>query len=394
MKRPLLGYGRQSISEADIQAVVSVLRGDFLTQGPMIERFEQALAEYVGARYAVAVSNGTAALHVACMAADLHAGKRAVTQAITFVATANAALHCGASVGIVDIDATTLGPDLSSLQAELAREKADVVLPVHVAGFSDNPRAVREIAGKSLIVEDACHALGGLEPEGTMVGGCRHSDMACFSFHPVKPITTAEGGAITTNDPELCRLLRMLRNHGLERDTARFADRTQAMDGNEVNPWYYEQQLPGFNYRLTDVQAALGLSQLSRLKSFMHRRRQLALFYDQSLAGLRTLRPLQNAPDARLRSAHHLYLVDIDFAAIGKTRRAVMAELRTKSVGTQVHYIPVYRQPFHQKVGLSPDAFPNSEAYYQGCLSIPLHPGLTDEDAEFVARSLREVCEC
>jgi UDP-4-amino-4,6-dideoxy-N-acetyl-beta-L-altrosamine transaminase len=395
MNRPLLGYGRQSINEDDIQAVASVLRGDFLTQGPMIERFEQALAEYVGARYAVAVANGSAALHVACMAAGLQGGSRVVTQAVTFVATANGALHCGASVGIVDIDAKTLGPDLGLLQSELARgEPVQAVLPVHVAGFSADPRTIRKVSGRSLIIEDACHALGGIEPDGAMVGGCRNSDMACFSFHPVKSITTAEGGAITTNDAELCRLARMLRNHGLERDPTRFADRAQALDDEAVNPWYYEQQRPGFNYRLTDIQAGLGLSQLTRIESFLRRRRELVLYYDQALAGLARLRPLQAAGDARRRSAHHLYLIDVEFAALGKSRRTVMDELRAKGVGAQVHYIPLYRQPFHRKPGLPPQVFPNSEAYYHGCLSIPLHPGLTDEDAELVVSSLREVCGC
>jgi dTDP-4-amino-4,6-dideoxygalactose transaminase len=256
------------------------------------------------------------------------------------------------------------------------------VLPVHVAGLSGDPSAVRHAAGNGMIIEDACHALGGIEPDGAMVGGCRHSDMACFSFHPVKPITTAEGGAVTTNDPELVRLLRMLRNHGLERDPARFASPAQALDNDAVNPWYYEQQRPGFNYQLT------------RLDAFLSRRRELALYYDEALARLKTLRPLQSAADARRRSGHHLYLIDIDFVAIGKSRRAVMAELRTRGVGTQVHYIPLYRQPFHRKPELRPEAFPNSEAYYRGCLSIPLHPGLTDEDAQHVARSLHEVCGC
>ena len=395
MKRSLLSYGRQAISEDDIRAVASVLRSDFLTQGPAVVRFEQALADYVGARYVVAVSNGSAALHVASMAAGLQAGTRAVTQAITFVATANGALHCGASVGIVDIDETTLGPDLGSLRTELGRNgEVRAVLPVHIAGFSADPRALREAAGKCLVIEDACHALGGTEPDGAMVGGCRHSDMACFSFHPVKPITSGEGGAISTNDPELYRLLRILRNHGLERDSGLLLNPAQGMEGDAANPWYYEQQRPGFNYRLTDLQAALGLSQLGRIGAFLRRRRELAQFYDNSSVGLATVRPLQAKADARRRSALHLYVVDVDFARLGKTRRTVMNELRGRGVGTQVHYIPLYRQPFHQNVLVAPEAFPNSEAYYRGCLSIPLHAELTDEDAEYVALSVREVCTC
>jgi UDP-4-amino-4,6-dideoxy-N-acetyl-beta-L-altrosamine transaminase len=391
---PFLGYGRQSIAAQDIDAVVAVLRSDYLTQGPVIERFEAALAEYVGARFAVAVSSGTAALHIACLAAGLRGGSRAITQAITFVATANAPIACGATVVAADIDPVTLGSDVPALRSALAQNPdVSVVLPVHMGGLSADPAAIATASTSRVLIEDACHALGGREPDGAMVGGCRHSAMACFSFHPVKSITTGEGGAVTTNDQELAWRLRMLRNHGLERDAARLSERDQGFDHGEPNPWYYEQQLLGFNYRITDLQAALGLSQLARIDQFMARRRELARHYDRAFAGLPALRPLQASADARARSAHHLYTVDIDYSALGRSRRAVMAALRERGIGTQVHYVPLYRQPFHRGLG-RPQDFPGAERYYAGCLSLPLHPGLTDGDAQRVVSVVREVISC
>ena len=390
----ILGYGRQSIAPQDIEAVIAVLRSDYLTQGPAVERFEAALAEYVGARFAVAVSSGTAALHIACLAAGLGDGSRAITQAITFVATANAAVACGAAVVAADIDPITLGLDPLGLHNALAQNPdCSVMLPVHMGGLSADPAAIAAASARRIVIEDACHALGGREPDGAMVGSCRHSAMACFSFHPVKSITTGEGGAVTTNDPELARRLRMLRNHGLERDAARLSERDQGFDHGEPNPWYYEQQLLGFNYRITDLQAALGLSQLGRIGQFMARRRELVRYYDDSFAGLPALHPIQASADARTRSAHHLYIVDIDYSTLGRSRRATMAELRQRGIGTQVHYIPLYRQPFHRGLG-RPQDFPGTERYYGGCLSLPLHAALTDADAERVVSAVREVVSC
>jgi UDP-4-amino-4,6-dideoxy-N-acetyl-beta-L-altrosamine transaminase len=391
MTRPFLGYGRQSVAQEDIDAVVAVLRSDRLTQGPTIERFEDALAERVGARHAVVVANGTAALHVACLAARLQAGRHALTQDVTFVASANAARYCGASVGAVDIDARMLGMDTAALQRALAQKPdTSVVLPVHMGGLSANPKGIAAVAGSRIIIEDACHALGGIEPDGAAVGSCRHSAMACFSFHPVKSITTGEGGAITTNDAEFARLLRLFRSHGIERAPDLLVDREHGFDGNVVNGWYYEQQVLGFNYRMTDLQAALGLAQLARLDAFVSRRRALAKFYDSAFAGMSALVPLQAGGGARDRSAHHLYIVDIDFEALGKTRRAVMAELAQRGIGTQVHYIPLHRQPFHAGLGRDED-FPAAERFYRGCLSLPIYPDLTDEDAQRVVGAVHEV---
>jgi perosamine synthetase len=394
VRRPFLGYGRQSVNAHDIDAVVAVLRSDYLTQGPVVERFEAALAEYVGARFVVAVSSGTAALHIACLAAGLRSGSRAITQAITFVATANAPIACGARVAAVDIDSMTLGLDLGGLRSALTQNPdASVVLPVHMGGLAANSPAIAAASVGRVVIEDACHALGGRELDGAMVGSCRYSAMACFSFHPVKSITTGEGGAVTTNDPELARRLRMLRNHGLEREAARLCEREQGFDHGEPNPWYYEQQLLGFNYRITDLQAALGLSQLRRIDDFMRRRLELARYYDASFAGVQALRPLQASSDARARSAHHLYIVDIDYSALGRSRRAVMADLKQRGIGTQVHYIPLYRQPFHRGLG-QPKDFPSAERYYNGCLSLPLHAALTDADAARVVSAVRKVFSC
>jgi perosamine synthetase len=386
-----LGYGRQSIAAQDIDAVIAVLGSDYLTQGPVVERFEAALAEYVGARFAVAVSSGTAALHIACLAAGLRSGNRVVTQAITFVATANAPIACGATVVAADIDPLTLGFDLRGLRGVLAQNAdASLVLPVHMGGLATDPAGIAGASAQQIVIEDACHALGGREPGGAMVGSCRHSAMACFSFHPVKSITTGEGGAVTTNDPELARRLRMLRNHGLERDAARLVEYDQGFDHGEPNPWYYEQQLLGFNYRITDLQAALGLSQLGRIDAFMARRRELARFYDDAFASLPALRPYQASADARARSAHHLYVVDINYSVLGRSRRALMTELRERGIGAQVHYIPLYRQPFHCRLG-RPQDFPGAERYYAGCLSLPLHAALSDADAERVVSAVCEV---
>jgi perosamine synthetase len=394
VREPFLGYGRQAIAAQDIDAVVAVLRSDYLTQGPVVERFEAALADYVGVRFAVAVSSGTAALHIACLAAGLRGDSRAITQAITFVATANAPVACGATVVAADIDPVTLGLDVRALRGALAQNpNASVVLPVHMGGLSADPAAIAAASTSRVLIEDACHALGGREPDGAMVGSCRHSAMACFSFHPVKSITTGEGGAVTTNDQELARRLRMLRNHGLERDTARLSERDQGFDQGQPNPWYYEQQLLGFNYRMTDLQAALGLSQLARIEQFLARRRELARHYDAAFAGLQVLHPLQANADARSRSAHHLYIVEVGYPALARSRRAVITALRERGIGTQVHYIPLYRQPFHRGLG-RPQDFPGAESYYNGCLSLPLHAALTDADAERVVAAVREVVSC
>jgi len=381
-----LGYGRQTIGEADIAAVVDALKSDFLTQGPAVERFERALAERVGARHAVAVCNGTAALHLACLAAGLGPGDRAGVADLTFVATANAPTYCGAEVTILDVnsDSRCLSPETVG---DFKRHHGDAraVLPVHYGGLAQSSEALRRAAEGLVVIEDACHALGGTHENGEAVGGCAFSDMAAFSFHPVKPITTGEGGAVTTNDDELARRLRLLRNHGIERDPGRFAGSLPDEDG----PWRYEQQALGFNYRMTDLQAALGVAQLNRLDSFLARRREIAAYYDGCFAGLDKVALPQSRPDQRARSGLHLYTIDVDFDRLGRRRSDVMAGLRDAGIGTQVHYIPVHRQPFHA-ARLSPagGAFPVAEAHYARTLSIPFFPSMTDEEVEYVAKEI------
>ncbi len=382
MSRRFLGYGRQTIDDDDIAAVVNVLRGDYLTQGPAVDRFEDALAERVGARHAITVANGTAALHLACLAAGLGRGDTAIVPTLTFVATANAPLYCGAKVVLTDVN-----PDNRCLTADAVTEAqsecggAEAVLPVHFAGLAMNMAEIRKAAGKAAVIEDACHALGGRYEDGTPVGGCSYSEMTVFSFHPVKPITSGEGGAITTNDGELARRLRQLRNHGIERDPDRFVDAGE----DEAGPWRYQQQTLGFNYRMTDMQAALGLAQLSRLEAFLARRRAIAARYDTLFRSVETLTTPQSGEDTRARTGLHLYHVDIDFARARTTRTDFMKALAGVGIGTQVHYIPVHRQPYHRLPGMNNERFPNAERHYRMTLSIPCFPTMTDDDVDFVA---------
>jgi perosamine synthetase len=380
-----LGYGRQSIDRSDIDAVVAVLESDFLTQGPQIERFEAALAERVGARHAVAVSSGTAALHIACLAAGIGPGDRGLTSAVTFSASSNCLLYAGADASFVDIDSDGLGMAPAALERALRDGSGvKVIISVHLAGLAHEAAAIRSLAEKRIVIEDACHAVGGSYACGKPIGCGAYSDMCVFSFHPVKTITTGEGGAVVTNDGDLAQRLRMLRSHGIERDASRFVG-SDGSQGGKSEPWVYQQQLLGFNYRMTDMQAALGLSQLNRLEQFLERRRAIARRYDEAFARLPHLQLPQSLPEQRGRSSHHLYVILFDFAALRTTRTVFMLKLREQSIGTQVHYIPVYRQPYYMKrYEFDPAAFPESEAYYARCLSLPFYPGLTDEDVEHV----------
>lgn len=386
-----LSYGRHSIDDADRNVVDNVLRGDWLTQGDTIARFEAALAERVGAKYAVAVSNGTAALHIAALAAGVGPGQRSLTSAMTFLASANAALYCGGDSDLGDIVPDSLCLATAAVTDTLARHSnTKVIIPVHFGGLSADMAAIRKAAPNCTIIEDACHALGGTHDDGELIGSCAHSDMAVFSFHPVKPITTAEGGAITTNDPDLYRRLQQLRSHGIERDADHFQEPDQAQDGDTLAPWYFEQQMLGFNYRMTDIQAALGLSQLNKLETFTARRRAIAKVYDEAFADVPHLELAQNAPEQRARSAHHLYLGLFDFSAIGCTRTEFISRLRADQIGSQVHYVPIYRHPFHKaRLGDVAAEFPNTEAYYAKTLSLPLFPAMTDEDVQRVIHAVK-----
>lgn len=389
MTRRVLGYGRQSIDRSDVDAVVAVLGSDFLTQGPTIDKFEAALAERVGARHAIAVTSGTAALHIACLAAGIGRGDSGLTSAVTFAASSNCLLYAGADAAFVDIDSDGLGMAPRALERAL-QDRADVkaVVSVHLAGLAQDAAAIRALAKQRIVIEDACHAVGGQYDCGKPVGCGAYSDMCVFSFHPVKTITSGEGGAVVTNDDDLARRLRMLRSHGIERDASHFVG-GDAREGGEVKPWLYEQHLLGFNYRMTDIQAALGFSQLNKLERFLTRRRAIAQRYDEAFAKLPHVKLPQSAAAQRARSGHHLYIALFDFAGLRVTRTAFMQKLREQGVGSQVHYIPVYRQPYYVKrYGFDPALFPVSEAYYARCLSLPFYPDLTDEDVAHVITTI------
>lgn len=383
-----IGYGRQSIEERDIDAVVATLRGDYLTQGPAVAAFEEALARYVGARYAVVVANGTAALHAACLAAGMKSGDIGVTQAITFAASANCMAYCGARPDLVDIDPKTLNMLPDALRDYLRRvPQCKVVIPVAMGGLSNGLGKIREIAGERIIIEDACHALGGRSSEGSLVGSSQHADMTVFSFHPVKPITTGEGGAIVTNREDLYRRLLPLRSHGIVRAPEPLVDPLHAAE-----PWYYEQQMLGYNYRLCDIQAALGRSQLSRIDEFIARRREIALFYDREFCNLEGVSLVQADPDFRQRSGHHLYALRLNFDRLGLSRADAMEALRAQGIGTQVHYIPVHYHPYYRERFVDErHRLQAAEDYYRETLSLPCYPGLEDEDLKRIVASVREI---
>ena len=394
--QPFLPYGRQVIEDDDIAAVTEALRADMLTTGPRVEAFEQAFAETVGAKYAVACSNGTAALHLAMLALDLQPGEVVIAPAVTFAATANCARYQGGEVVFADVDPDTglMTPDtLAAAIGQLDGRRLAAVLPVHLAGNAvDLPgvRALAELEGAPL-VEDACHALGttmAFDNTPERVGDGRHSAMACFSFHPVKTIATGEGGMVTTNDPALAERLRLFRSHGISRDPASFQDRDLAFDADgAVNPWIYEMQALGYNYRLPDVLCALGISQLAKLGRFVARRRSLAgryrILFEPLAPLVRCVRPPRGC-DPTL----HLFTVLIDFDAAGLSRRQVMEALRARGIGSQVHYIPVHRQPYY-RVRYGRVDLPGADAYYARCLSLPLFPGMADTDPDRVVAAIR-----
>jgi UDP-4-amino-4,6-dideoxy-N-acetyl-beta-L-altrosamine transaminase len=384
MSGPVLPYGRQSIEDDDIAAVVEALRADFLTTGPTVQAFETAFAETVGARHAVACSNGTAALHLAMLALDVQPGEVVIAPSITFLATANCARYVGAEVVFADVDPDSglMTPDtLSDALTRVAGRKLRAVLPVHLRGDAADLPGLGALAGQAgaVLVEDAPHALGTTMTFGNVaerVGDARHSAMATFSFHPVKTIATGEGGMVTTNDAALAERLRTMRSHGMVRPPG-------------SDPWWYEMPEPGFNYRLPDILCALGLSQLKKLPRFAARRRELAKAYETALAPLSAVVEIAAQP-AWSDPVLHLMCVLIDFEAAGVTRREVVERLRERGVGTQVHYIPVHRQPYYaQRYGALD--LPGAEAWYARCLSLPLYPGMADGDVNRVAEALKAV---
>lgn len=379
----MIPYGRQDISEADIEAVVDVLRSDFLTQGPAVPAFEGALERYTGARHAVAVNSATSALHIACLAASVGPGDWVWTSPVTFVASANCALYCGASVDFVDIDLRTYNMSTELLAAKLEQaEKVGrlpkVVIPVHLCGEPCDMAGIKALSTRYgfRVIEDASHAIGA-RYRTSPVGSCAYSDITVFSFHPVKIITTGEGGMALTNDSVLAERMRLLRSHGITRNS-------DSMTRPPEGPWYYEQIELGFNYRMTDVQAALGLSQMSRIEQFLERRAVLAHSYDEALTDLPVILPVR---DPASRSAIHLYVIRLATGGYGRRGR-VFERLREAGIGVNVHYIPVYRQPFYQRAGFSEGYCPAAEEYYAGAVSLPMFAALTDEQQAQVVRAL------
>lgn len=385
----MIRYGQQDITSEDIESVISVLKSVNLTQGPRIPEFESAVLEHVNSKYAFAVNSATSALHIACLALDLKSGDRLWTTPNTFVASANCGLYCGAEVDFVDIDSKTYNLCPRKLEEKLIEAKKigklpKIVVPVHLTGQPCNMEEIHALGQKYgfKIIEDASHAIGG-KYKNEPIGNCRYSDITVFSFHPVKIITTAEGGMAVTNDPVLASKLGLLRSHGITRDPELM---TQDMDG----PWYYQQVALGYNYRMTDLQAALGVSQIVRLEQYVNQRHEIARRYDKLLAELPIVLPWQH-PDSY--NAYHLYVIRLSLSNIALTHRQVFEALRAKDIMVNLHYIPVHTQPYYQEMGFKLGDYPEAEQYYREAISIPIHPTLTEEEQDFVVSSLREILQ-
>ncbi len=399
MSENFLPYGRQTIDDDDVASVVEVLRSDYLTTGPVGAEMETAFRAATGSHHAVSCSSGTAALHLAALALGLGEGDWAIVPSLTFVATANAMRFVGADVIFCDVDPDTglMTPETLEVALVAARSAGvwvKAVFPVQLNGQCCDMAAIRQISQDKgiAVVEDACHTLGGRDMEGARVGACSHSDMACFSLHPVKVITAGEGGVVTTNDMELAGKLEALRNHGIQREPGTFSNAELAFDEyGAANPWYYEMPEIGFNYRLSDIHAALALSQIAKLEAFTARRRTLVARYDAALAGLTPIvRPFARMPGQN--PAWHLYVVLIDFEAAGVSRAQVMNQLREAGIGTQVHYLPVHRQPYYAERG-EPVDLPGADAYYARALSLPLFTTMSDDDVDRVVGALTDIIE-
>ena len=383
----MIPYGKQDISAEDIAAVSEVLRSDFLTQGPVVPRFEEAVAEAAKAKYGVAVNSATSALHIACLALGVGPEDRVWTSPVTFVASANCALYCGADISFVDIDPDTYNLCPKALEQKLILAKHEgtlpkVIIPVHLAGQSCDMEAIAALAKQYdvRVIEDASHAIGA-DYAGDAVGSCRFSDITVFSFHPVKIVTTGEGGMAVTNDAQLAERMQRLRSHGITRDPELM---TKAPDG----AWYYQQIELGFNYRMTEMQAALGLSQMERLSSFVERRRELAKKYNALLSDLPITLPQQLADSA---SSWHLYIVRFHLEKIEKTHSQIFDECRAAGIGVNLHYIPVHLQPYYSELGFRQGDYPVAEAYYANAISIPLFHSMTDAQQDEVVRVLKEI---
>ncbi len=385
----MIPYGKQDIIQSDIDAVIEVLKSDFLTQGPKVPLFEKCISDYCDSAYSVAVNSATSALHIACLALGLGEGDWLWTSPITFVASANCGLYCGANVDFVDIDPKTYNLSAFELEKKLIHAKKEnklpkIVIPVHFSGQSCDMKRIHEL-GKEYgfnIIEDASHAIGG-KYLNRPIGGCQYSDVTVFSFHPVKIITTAEGGLATTNNASVASKMKLLRSHGITRDTG-------LMSSVSEGDWYYQQIDLGFNYRMTELQAALGISQMERLDEFVAKRHECQEFYDELLHSVPVLTPFQS-PDSY--SALHLYPIQLDQDKIKKSRQQVFNELRANGIGVNVHYIPVHLQPYYQGLGFRADTFPEAENYYKDVITIPLFQSLTKMMQDEVVGKLKRALE-
>ena len=398
----IIPYSRHYIDEDDVAAVVELLRHGLLTQGPKVAEFETNVASFVGAKYAVAVSSGTAALHLASVALELGKGDEVITSPNTFVATSNSILYVGARPVFVDIEKQTLNIDIEQIEKVIVSSKnIKAIFPVHFTGLPCDMEKIKQLSDKYslMIVEDAAHALGATYYNGSKVGNCQYSDMTILSFHPAKGIAAGEGGMITTNDEQLYKKLLFLRSHGINKGNFDFPgisiaddsliNKNNALENGELKSWYYEMQDLGYNYRITDIQCALAISQMDKLNLFLERRKQLVNQYDQAFESAPSIMPLQT--HGRDQSSHHIYVVSIDFQRIGLTRHRFMKKLANQGVGSQVHYIPVVSQPYYQDMGYDLKNYPVVEKYYQNTLSIPLYYGLSDLEQEFVISSINDL---
>ncbi|MDB9838074.1 UDP-4-amino-4,6-dideoxy-N-acetyl-beta-L-altrosamine transaminase [Gammaproteobacteria bacterium] len=382
----MINYGKQSISSEDIKSVTDVLKSDFLTQGPCVPKFEELFTQEVNAAYSTAVSSATAALHLACLALGLKEGDQVWTSPNSFVASANCALYCGASVDFVDISPLTFNIDVNLLAIKLdeaSKRNAlpKIIIPVHFAGLSADMQRIKDLSNKYgfSIIEDASHATGGSYKE-YKVGSCQFSDIAVFSFHPVKIITSGEGGMLCTNNKKLDQKIKLLRSHGITKDA------NEMLDKNSADlPWYYEQNCLGFNYRLTDIQAALGISQLSRVQDFIHQRATIASIYQKELADL-PLQLQQQSDD--IYSAWHLFVVRVK-SSKSNAREHLYRHLKENGIYCQIHYIPIPSQPYYQSLGFDIENFPNTKQYYQECISLPVYPDLNHDDLNFVIKNIK-----
>lgn len=373
----MIPYGKQSIDKSDIEAVAKVLESDFLTTGPKIQEFEKKFASYAGAKYAVAVSSGTAGLHLACLVAELKEGEELITSPMTFAASANCALYCGAKPVFVDIKEEN-GLIDENLIEEKITSKTKIIIPVHYAGLPCDMEKIKEIADKHklIVIEDACHALGS-EYKETQIGDCAYSDMAIFSFHPVKHITTGEGGMITTNSEKLYKKLILLRSHGITKNP-------DELENKEGEPWFYEMQDLGYNYRITDFQCALGISQLDKIENFIERRKKIAKEYDETFIKIDSIKTIKEFEDRK--NAYHLYVIKVENKEI---RLELFNYLKENDIFCQVHYIPVYWHPYYQKLGYEKGICPEAEEFYDKIISLPIYPGLTDEEQKKVISTIK-----